>query len=138
MSKVIIWDDPTTKITSVMRPSKRKTVDDIKYLVPSGVDYEIIEDTTLPDGNFRDSWRKVGSTVKEDLTEAKKLGHDKRRVQRTKEFKPYDKQVALNISSDEVAAAEAERAKIRTKYTTVQTDIDNATDIAGIKTALGI
>ena len=134
----IIYQNPETGRASIVTPAPGYTIEDAKKAVPSGVSYEIVEDSVIPsDRTFRNAWIKDGSTIKEDLTKSKVIGHEKRRVERAKEFKPYDDKVALNISSSEVTAAEAERAKIRTKYATMQTNIDNATDIAGIKTALG-
>ncbi len=141
MTKVIIWDDPKTKITSVMAPAGGKTVEFcVANYLPEGItDYKIVEDSVLPtDRTFRNAWRKDGETVKEDLTESKKLAHEKRRYDRTKEFKPYDDIVMKQIPGSDTEAAEAERVKIRDKYATMQTSIDNASDTAAIKTALEV
>ena len=140
MTKVIIWDDPKTKITSVMTPAGGNTIEFCaENYIPEGVtDYKIVEDSVLPtDRTFRNAWRKDGETVKEDLTESKKLAHEKRRYDRTKEFKPYDDIVMKQIPGSDTTAAEAERVKIRDKYATMQTSIDNASDTAAIRTALG-
>ena len=118
MTKVIIWDDPKTKITSVMAPAGGKTVEFcVANYLPEGItDYKIVEDSVLPtDRTFRNAWRKDGETVKEDLTESKKLAHEKRRYDRTKEFKPYDDIVMKQIPGSDTEAAEAERVKIRDK-----------------------
>mgnify|MGYP001345042523 CR=1 FL=1 len=134
MAKIIYTQDDGT--VAVIHPTG--STDDALKAVPSGKSYKVVEDSVIPiDRTFRSAWILDGSTIKEDLTKAKAVGHKQRRVKRDEEFEPYDKKVALNISSSEVTTAEAERAKIRTKYATMQTNIDNATDIAGIKTALG-
>ena len=143
MAKRIVYTDPTSGKTCVVTPSPRFTCDQLiadanLNPVPDGVSHQILEDTALPtDRQFRDAWSVDGVTVKEDVTKSKTIAHDKRRIDRKKEFKPYDNTVALNISTSEVTAAEDERVKIRAKYATMQTNIDNASDIAGIKTALG-
>mgnify|MGYP001230548734 CR=1 FL=1 len=134
MSKILYTQD--NGVVAIINPTG--STDAALKAVPSGKNYKVVEDSVIPtDRTFRDAWVLDGSTIKEDLTKAKAVGHIKRRLKRDEEFEPYDKKVALNISSSEVTAAETERAKIRTKYATMQTNIDNATDIAGIKTALG-
>jgi len=65
-----------------------------------------------------------------DLTKAKAITHDARRVARAAEFAPLD--VKATIPS-EAAAAEAARAAIRTKYADMQTTIDTAADVAALK-----
>ena len=137
--KVIIWDDPTTKIMRVMAPAGGNTAEECvtKYLPDGITDYAIVEDSVIPaDRKFRNAWRKNGSNVKEDLTESKKLAHKTRRYERTKEFKPYDDIVMKQIPGSDTEAAEAERVKIRDKYATMQTSIDNASNVAAIRTAL--
>ena len=137
--QVIIWDDPKTKITSVMAPAGGNTPEEcVKKYLPEGItDYSIVEDSVLPkDRQFRNAWRKDGTAIKEDLTESKKLAHKHRRSKRTKEFKPYDDIVMKQIPGSDTTEAEAERVKIRDKYATMQTSIDNASDVAAIKTAL--
>ncbi len=99
--------------------------------------YEIVDESKVPtDRTFRNAWVKASGVVAEDITKAKVIAHGTRREKRAKEFKPYDEIISLNIPGQDATAAETERAKIRTKYGTMQTNIDNATDIAGIKTAL--
>jgi len=65
-----------------------------------------------------------------DLTKAKAITHDARRVARAAEFAPLD--VKATIPS-EAAAAEEARAAIRTKYADMQTTIDAAADVAALK-----
>ena len=61
-----------------------------------------------------------------NLTKAKDIAHDMRRAKREEEFKPHDDVIAKQIPGADADAAEAARVDIRTKYETVQTDIDTA------------
>jgi len=100
--------------------------------------YEIVDESKVPtERTFRNAWVKGSGVVTEDVTKSKALAHNTRREKRAEEFKPYDETISLNIPGTDTSAAETSRAAIRTKYATMQTNIDNATDIAGIKTALG-
>lgn len=139
MTKVIIYQNSEGGASIVRQVNTNKSIEDIaKKVVPDGISYEIVDDDKIPtDRTFRNAWVKGSGVVTEDVTKAKALAHDTRRRKRTEEFKPYDDIVSLNIPGSDSITAEAERAKIRTKYTTMQTNIDNASDTAGIKTALG-
>jgi len=66
-----------------------------------------------------------------NVDKAKGIAHEVRRAKRTEEFAPLD--VKATIPSEAVAAEEA-RAAIRTKYATVQGNIDAAADVATLKT----
>jgi len=66
-----------------------------------------------------------------NVDKAKGIAHEVRRAKRTAEFAPLD--VKATIPSEAVAAEEA-RAAIRTKYETVQGNIDAAADVATLKT----
>ena len=68
-----------------------------------------------------------------DLTKAKAITHDARRTARAAEFAPLD--VKATIPSEAVAA-EAARAAIRTKYAEIQTAVDDAADVAALKTIM--
>ena len=61
-----------------------------------------------------------------NLTKAKDIAHDMRRAKREEEFKPHDDVIAKQIPGADADAAEAARVNIRTKYETVQTDINDA------------
>ena len=65
-----------------------------------------------------------------NIDKAKTIGHEMRRAARAEEFKPLD--IKATIPS-EAAAAEAARQVIRDKYAVIQTDIDNAADVAALK-----
>jgi hypothetical protein len=61
-----------------------------------------------------------------NIDKAKAIAHDKRRQARSAEFAPLD--IKATIPSEAVAA-ESARALIRTKYATMQVEIDAATTI---------
>jgi hypothetical protein len=61
-----------------------------------------------------------------NLTKAKTIAHEMRRASREEEFKPHDDIIAKQIPGADADAAETARATIRSKYETVQTDIDAA------------
>ena len=68
-----------------------------------------------------------------DITKAKAITHDARRVARAAEFAPLD--IKASIPSEAVAA-EAARAAIRVKYTEMQDAVDAAADVATLKTII--
>ena len=61
-----------------------------------------------------------------NIDKAKAIAHDKRRQARSAEFAPLD--IKATIPSEAVAA-ESARALIRTKYATMQAEIDASTTI---------
>ena len=61
-----------------------------------------------------------------NLTKAKTIAHDMRRAKRAEEFEPHDEVISKQIPGADATAAETARPAIRTKYETVQTDIDAA------------
>tara|TARA_R110000868_G_scaffold227130_1_gene480140 strand:- start:572 stop:808 length:237 start_codon:yes stop_codon:yes gene_type:complete len=61
-----------------------------------------------------------------NIDKAKAIAHDKRRQARSAEFAPLD--IKATIPS-EAEAAEVARVLIRTKYATMQAEIDAATTI---------
>ena len=69
-----------------------------------------------------------------NLTKAKTIAHERRKLKRAEEFKPHDDIIAKQITGEDATKAETERAKIRTKYATIQTDIDNAKTVDALKT----
>lgn len=69
-----------------------------------------------------------------NLTKAKTIAHEKRKAKRAEEFKPHDDIIAKQIPGADTTAAETARAAIRTKYATIQTDIDNAKTVDALKT----
>ncbi len=65
-----------------------------------------------------------------NLTKAKDIVHDMRRMARTAEFAPLDIQATIPAKA---AEAEAARQVIRDKYTAIQKDIDTAPGIPELK-----
>tara|TARA_R100000458_G_C8210107_1_gene197856 strand:+ start:463 stop:870 length:408 start_codon:yes stop_codon:yes gene_type:complete len=132
----IIYSDPEGR-AQIITPSG--DVNDAIKDVPSGVPYEIVDDSKIPtDRTFRNAWVTGSGEVKENLAKSKALAHEIRRNKRASEFKPHDEIISLNIPGQDAAAAETARVAIRAKYETMQTDIDNSTNTASIKTALEI
>ena len=70
-----------------------------------------------------------------NITKAKNVAHNIRRAARAVEFEPYDNAIAKQIPG-QMEGAEAARATIRAKYTTMQTVIDAAYTVDEIKAAL--
>ena len=71
-----------------------------------------------------------------NLTKAKTIAHDVRRAKRAEEFAPLDEVIMKQIPGADTDAAEVSRAAVRTKYATVQTNIDAAADVAALKTVV--
>tara|TARA_B100000287_G_scaffold406162_1_gene430333 strand:+ start:760 stop:1362 length:603 start_codon:yes stop_codon:yes gene_type:complete len=110
--------------------------------VPSGYKFELIDYDKFDEFNqvgigstailFTDAIIAYDFDTKQstyDLTFAKRMAHRKRRNRRYSEFAPHDDTVAKAIPGSDTDAAEASRAAIRTKYATMQTEIDNASTI---------
>lgn len=112
------------------------TTDDIIALaVPSDAqDIQVHEELNYPeDPLFQAAWELQGSVLVEDLAKSKTVAHNIRRQVRDTEFTPWDRKVTI---PSEAVAAEAEREAIRLKHAQIQTDIDNATDIATLRTVI--
>lgn len=71
-----------------------------------------------------------------NLNKAKNIAHDKRRAKRAEEFAPLDEVIAKQIPGKSAQQAETERQQIRDKYTTIQEQIDAATDVSSLKHVL--
>ena len=137
---VIIWtnDDGLVSVCHPISTYSKPLEELAKKVVPSGKSYRIIKQADIPtDRTFRDAWKEDGTKVTEDVSKAKTLAHITRREKREAEFKPHDDIIAKQIPGKSASDAETARAGIRTKYATMQTNIDNASTIAAIKTALG-
>ena len=68
-----------------------------------------------------------------NITKAKSIAHDARRIARSAEFAPLDIKAT---SPSEATAAEAARQVVRDKYATMQTAIDAASTVDAIKAAM--
>jgi hypothetical protein len=71
-----------------------------------------------------------------NLDKAKVIAHEKRRLARAEEFKPYDDVIMKQIPGNSVVEAEALRQAIRDKYAVMQTQIDAADTLDKIKAAM--
>ena len=107
--------------------------------VPAGLAYEIVTTDEVPsDRYFRGAWVMGDCCIDHDIDKCKAIGHDKRRVQRAEEFKPFDEIIAKQIPGVDALAAEASRQQIRDKYGEVQEAIDAAQTPDSIKAALEV
>ena len=61
-----------------------------------------------------------------NLSKAKEIAHEKRRIARAEEFKPYDEVIAKQIPGNNIDQAEAARQTIREKYAALQSQMDAA------------
>jgi hypothetical protein len=68
-----------------------------------------------------------------NLTKAKDIAHDKRRVVRSAEFAPLDIKATIPA---EAAQAEAARQVIRDKHAQIQQQIDSAASVQELKAIL--
>jgi hypothetical protein len=68
-----------------------------------------------------------------NITKAKNIAHDARRLARSAEFAPLD--IKATIPSEAVAA-ETARQSVRTKYASMQLAIDASTTINEIKAVM--
>lgn len=71
-----------------------------------------------------------------DLNKAKDIAHEKRRAARAAEFAPYDEIIMKQIPGASANEAEAARQAIRSKYQTMQTQMDNAQSVDQLKELL--
>ena len=71
-----------------------------------------------------------------NITKAKVIAHDARRLARTKEFEPFDNVIMKQIPGADAAAAEQSRKDIRVKYALIQEAIDQAQTTEQMKSAL--
>jgi hypothetical protein len=105
--------------------------------VPAGLAYEIVTTDEVPsDRYFRGAWVMGDCCIEHDLGKCKEIGHDKRRTQRAKEFKPFDEVIMKQIPGVDATAAEEARQTIRDKYSDVQDAIVAAESPEEIKAAL--
>jgi ERCC4-type nuclease len=78
------------------------------------------------------------SIVTVDLKKVKEIAHVKRRAMREEEFAPHDAIIMKQIPGVDAVAAEEARQAIRTKYDKLQTSIDNAKTVDGVKKLIDI
>ena len=98
MSKIIYTNSDGT--VSIITPAG--DVNDAIKDVPSGLSYEIVEDSVIPtDRSFRNAWKQNSKTIETDMTKAKEIHKDKIRIARTPKLAELDIefQKALETSS---------------------------------------
>jgi ERCC4-type nuclease len=78
------------------------------------------------------------SIITVDLKKVKEIAHVKRRAMREEEFAPHDAIIMKQIPGVDAVAAEEARQAIRTKYDKLQTSIDNAKTVDGVKKLIDI
>ena len=79
----------------------------------------------------------VHAVITVNITKAKVIAHDARRIARTQEFEPFDNVIMKQIPGADAAAAEQSRKDIRVKYALIQEAIDQAQTTEQMKSALG-
>ncbi len=98
MSKIIYTNSDGT--VSIITPAG--DVNDAIKDVPSGLSYEIVEDSVIPtDRSFRNAWKQNSKTIETDMTKAKEIHKDKIRIARAPKLAELDIefQKALETSS---------------------------------------
>jgi hypothetical protein len=70
-----------------------------------------------------------------NFNKAKVIAHEKRRIARAEEFKPYDEAIAKQIPG-QMEGAETARQLIREKYALMQTAIDAASTLDEMKAVM--
>jgi hypothetical protein len=71
-----------------------------------------------------------------NINKAKTIAHDMRRDARAKEFAPLDEQIMKQIPGTDAQTIEADRQAIRDKYAAIQDNINAASTVDEIKSAL--
>ena len=74
--------------------------------------------------------------IKVNLQKVKEIVHSVRRDAREKEFAPFDEIIMKQIPGKDHDAAESERASIREKYKTIQSEIEDCNDESKLKEIL--
>ena len=98
MSKIIFTNSDGT--VSIIHPTG--DVNDAIKDVPTGLSYEIVEDSVIPtDRNFRNAWKQNSKTIETDMTKAKEIHKTNIRNARTPKLTELDIefQKALETSS---------------------------------------
>lgn len=87
MSKIIYTNSDGT--VAIIHPIG--DVNDAIKAVPSGLSYEIVEDSAIPsDRNFRNAWKQNSKTIETDMTKAREIHKTNIRNARTPKFTELD------------------------------------------------
>ena len=106
MSKIIYTNSDGT--VAVIHPTG--DVNDAIKDVPSGLSYEIVEDSAIPtDRSFRNAWKQNNKTIETDMTKAKEIHKAKIREARV------DKLAALDIEFQRALETSADTSTIVAK-----------------------
>ena len=139
-TKRIVYTNAEGNLSIVIpAPNTGLTIQQVaQQSVPAGVTYEIVEVDLIPiDRTFRTAWEHHPvDKVTIDVTKAKEHTHKLRRNKRAEEFKPFDDIIMKQIPGTDVNAAEVSRANIRTKYATLQTQINDCVTAPELKTII--
>ena len=71
-----------------------------------------------------------------NIDKAKTIAHDARRAARAAEFAPLDEVITKQIPGTDTQAVEAQRQSVRDKYAAMQSAINSASTVDGIKAAM--
>lgn len=137
MNKRIIYTSEAGGVAVIIpAPECGLTVEEIAAKdVPQGVPFEIVDVAAIPsDRTFRNAWERNGKAIGHNMVKAREIAHDMRRTKRAAEFAPLDVEATIPAKA---AEAEAKRQVIRDRYANMQTAIDAAQDVSGLKAALG-
>tara|TARA_B100000674_G_scaffold22938_1_gene16050 strand:+ start:583 stop:1014 length:432 start_codon:yes stop_codon:yes gene_type:complete len=122
MSKIIYTNSDGT--VAVIHPTG--DVNDAIKDVPSGLSYEIVEDSAIPtDRSFRNAWKQNNKTIETDMTKAKEIHKAKIREARV------DKLAALDIEYQRATETSADTSAIVAKKQALR----DAPAASGISTA---
>lgn len=75
-------------------------------------------------------------TIVINFGKAKIIAHQKRRIAREEEFKPYDEIIMKQIPGNAYAQAESARQTIREKYAVLQAQMDSAQNLEELKSLI--
>lgn len=91
MNRIVYNQDGLAKII-IPSPNYEGNINDLAMeLVPSGIDYEIIDVSELPqDRTFRNAWEKSGKQISINMDKARNIQMDKIRALRDKKLKELD------------------------------------------------
>jgi len=128
MNRVILYKHADGTVGMIQSVSRTTSLEDFAAnRFTADDEYKFVNKVDLPAIIFFDAWM-YGPTITIDFDKAKDVAHHHRRIARTIEMRQYDDIVAKQIPG-EVDDAEAQRALIRTKYATKQTEIDACTTL---------
>ena len=129
MSKIIYTNSDGT--VSIINPTG--DVNNAIKDVPSGLSYEIVEDSAIPtDRSFRNAWKQNSKTIETDMTKAKEIHKDKIRTARTPKLAELDiefqKALETGASTTDIVAK-----KQALRDAPADSAIDSATDESDLK-----